>query len=75
MDLLDFFQQITKLKERENEQQMWELWLSTFPFMKMGFIKDVPFDEFMAPTKQKEIISNGQSQETAHGYYADQVFL
>ena len=58
-----------KLKEREVEQKVWEMWLASYPNMtKDNFVS---YEEMLATVKQTETAD----KEVLHGCYIDQVGL
>jgi hypothetical protein len=69
MEIPDFMSQFLKLKEKELEQRVWELWLVRYPHMNE--------DTFVS---YEEMLNNVKQCETKHdiptnGVYVDQVFI
>ncbi len=70
MEATDFTAQFEKLKEKELEKRIWELWLAIYPTMtKDTFIS---YEEMLNQAKQqKEPINDTATQ----GCYIDQLFI
>lgn len=73
MDLLDFMQQLIKLKDRELEQKVWEIWLVEYPQMTADTF--ISYEDKLAEVKRKAPIPSGQSEDDVPGVYVDQVFF
>lgn len=69
MEIDDLMDQVLKLKEKEIEQKVWELWLVEYPRMTEG--NYVSFDEMLNKAKNIEIIEN----KPINGCYVDQMFF
>lgn len=69
MEIPDFVGQFVKLKERELEQKVWELWLVKYPHMTEDTF--VSYEEMLNITLQQET----KQEETIHGSYVDQVLF
>lgn len=71
MDIDDFMIQFTKLKDRELEQRVWEIWLAKFPHMS----KDnyMSYEELLNIVRQQETQTIDEVDYTANGYYVDQI--
>lgn len=69
MDIHEFVAQILKLKEKELEYRVWEIWLCKYPYMA----KDnyVSYEEMLNTAKQKEV----KQDIPINGCYIDQVFF
>ncbi len=70
MEAYDFIALFEKLKEKELEQHIWELWLAMYPTMtKDTFIS---YEEMLNHAKQQKETINDTA---THGCYVDQVFI
>lgn len=69
MEIEDFVSQFVKLKEKELENKVWEIWLAKFPHMT----KDnyVSYEEMLNTSKQKET----KHDVPINGCYVDQVYF
>lgn len=69
MEIQDFIAQFIKLKEKEIENRVWELWVAKFPTMtKENYVS---YEEMLVLVKQQEI----KEEIPIHGCYVDQVFF
>ncbi len=68
MKIPDFASQMLKLKEKELEQRVWEIWLTKYPHMTEDTF--VSYEDMLAMTKQQE--TQGQEEQVQGGLYADQ---
>lgn len=66
MEVQDFVEQILKLKEKELEQRVWELWLVKYPRMTEDTF--ISFEEMLATVKQQEV----KEDVVTNGVYVDQ---
>lgn len=69
MSISDFAEQLLKLREKELEQRVWEMWLSKYPHMTEE--NYVSYEDMLAMAKQTEVIE----EEVQGGLYADQAGL
>jgi hypothetical protein len=69
MDIDDFFNQLIKLKDRELEQKVWEIWLAKYPHMTEKTY--VSYEDMLSTAKQKEV----KHDIPANGMYVDQAFF
>lgn len=69
MEISDFVNQFLKLKEKELEQKVWEIWLIRYPHMT----KDnyVSYEEMINIAKQQEV----KQDIPVNGVYIDQCFI
>lgn len=73
MEIEDFVSQFVKLKEKDLENKVWELWLAKFPLMtKDNYIS---YEEMLNTAKQQEIKHIDNVEMPANGCYVDQVFF
>jgi len=75
MEINDFIQQFLKLKEKELEQKVWEIWLVKYPHMdKNNFVS---YEEMLNSAKQQEVkeVDNVEIQIPINGVYVDQIFF
>jgi hypothetical protein len=70
MEMPDFISQFSKLREKELEQRVWELWLVKYPHMTEDTF--VSYEDFLAMAKQE---IQEQEEQVQGGLYADQVGL
>lgn len=69
MEISDFFEQFLRLKEKELEQKVWEVWLAKYPHMTQD--NYISYDEMLATAKQQEV----KQDIPVNGVYCDQVFF
>ena len=69
MDVFDFWEQFAKLKEKELEQKVWEIWIAKYPHMTED--NYVSYEEMLNTAKQQEI----KQDIPVNGCYVDQVFF
>lgn len=69
MEISEFLDQFLKLKEKELEQKVWEIWLSKYPHMSHE--NYISYDEMLNTAKQQETKQDIQ----VNGVYVDQVFF
>lgn len=69
MEIDDFIEQFLKLKEKELEQKVWELWLVSYPHMTQD--NYVSYEEMLNTAKQREV----KDEIPVNGCYVDQVFF
>lgn len=69
MEISDFFEQFLRLKEKELEQKVWEVWLAKYPHMTQDSY--ISYDEMLATAKQQEV----KQDIPINGVYCDQVFF
>lgn len=68
MDIADFLTQLNKIREKELEQRVWELWLVKYPHMdKENFVS---YEDMLAQAKQANM--QEQKEQVQGGLYADQ---
>lgn len=73
MEINDFVQQLLKLKEKELEQKVWEIWLCKYPHMdKNNFVS---YEEMLNSAKQQEVKKVDNAKIPINGCYIDQVFF
>jgi hypothetical protein len=68
MEISDFANQFSKLKEKELEQRVWEFWLVKYPHMTEDTF--VSYEDMLAIAKQQG--EQEQEEEAQGGLYADQ---
>jgi len=74
MEIDDFAEQFLKLKEKELEQKVWEIWLVCYPHMTEGTFES--YEEMLNRHKQQIATQITPGQKTVqHGLYVDQVFF
>jgi len=69
MEIPDFIKQFAKLKEKELEQRIWEMWIVKFPWMTSENF--VSYEEMLNTAKQQEI----KHETPVNGVYIDQAFF
>ena len=69
MDIDDFSNQFLKLREKELEQKVWELWLAKIPNMTQESY--MSYDEMLNIAKQRET----KHDIPINGIYIDQAFF
>lgn len=69
MEIPDFANQFLKLKEKELEQKVWELWLVKYPHMTEDTF--VSYEEMLATAKQQET----KQEIVTNGVYVDQALF
>jgi len=69
MEMTDFVDQFLKLKEKELEQRVWELWLVKYPYMTADTF--VSYEEMLNTARQGET----KEQKVINGIYVDQAFI
>lgn len=69
MEIPDFANQFLKLKEKELEQKVWELWLVKYPHMTEDTF--VSYEEMLNTAKQQET----KQEMQVNGCYVDQLFF
>jgi hypothetical protein len=67
MDIPDFMAQFLKLREKELEQKVWEMWLTTYPYMTK--------DSFVSYEEMLQQVKHPEEKEVLNGVYVDQVGL
>lgn len=74
MEIPDFINQFSKLKEKELEQKVWELWLVKWPYMTEEDY--VSYERMLDIAKHGEAKQQEAKQEIpVNGIYIDQVFF
>lgn len=69
MEIQEFVNQFVKLKEKDLENKVWEIWLAKFPHMtKDNYIS---YEEMLNTSKQREI----KHDTPVNGCYVDQVYF
>jgi len=69
MEISDFISQFLRLREKELEQQVWEVWLAKLPNMtERNYIS---YDDILNIAKRKETIKDIPQ----NGVYVDQCFF
>lgn len=67
LDYVDSIKLINTLRDKEKEQQMWDRWISLYPYMMLEQLKYVSYEEFKDMLK-----GNGKYKKlTAEEIYAD----
>ena len=66
MEIMDFVEQILRLREREVEQKVWEFWLVKYPQMTSDDY--ISYEEMLATVKQQEV----KQEVVTNGVYVDQ---
>ena len=69
MEISDFVSQFLKLKEKEIEQKVWEIWLSKLPNMTSENF--VSYDEMLNLVKNNE----SNNRQSLNEFYVDQAFF
>jgi ribosomal protein L20 len=69
MEICNFIPQVLKIKEKEIEKKVWEMWIAKLPWMdKNNYIS---YEEMLNTVKQQEI----KEEMPVNGVYIDQVFF
>lgn len=71
MEISDFDSQFLKLKEKELEQRVWEMWLTKYPYMTEDTF--VSYEDMLNLAKQQK--TQEQEEQVQDGLYADQIGL
>lgn len=69
MEIPDFINQFTKIKEKEIEQKTWEFWLTNYPYFNEKTF--VSYEEMLNKMKQTE----NKENVNLNGLYVDQCFF
>lgn len=69
MEISEFVNQFLKLKEKELEQKVWEIWVSGYPHMTSE--NYISYEEMLNTAKQQEI----KQEIPVNGIYVDQCFF
>jgi len=73
MEIFDFALQISKIKEKEFEKRVWEIWLAAFPNMdKNNFVS---YEEMLNSARQQEVKEVNDEKIPVNGCYVDQIFF
>ncbi|MDD5502477.1 MAG: hypothetical protein PHH26_03315 [Candidatus Thermoplasmatota archaeon] len=67
MEIPDFMAQFLKLREKELEQKVWEIWLTSYPYMSK--------DNFVSYEEMLQQVKYPEEKEVLNGVYVDQVGL
>ncbi len=71
MEMDDFLNQFTKLKQKELEQKVWEIWLARYPHMTEDNFTS--YEELLNQATQQETQIVNEVDYVANGYYVDQI--